>query len=88
MDEYQSELNALKILLSQTDYVPNKLIEGLIETLSGATPVTLLTDLAAYIKSAGAEYGEVIWSRAGFRQRINELEDLMEKAEDAERSDA
>ena len=78
MDEYQSELNALKILLSQTDHVPNKLIEGFIETLSGASPVTLLTDLAAYIKSASAEYGEVIRQRAGFRQRINELEKLLD----------
>lgn len=79
--DYESELNALKNLLSQTDRVPNKLIEGFIETLSGATPVTLLTDLGAYIKTAGEEYGEVIRRRAEFRRRINELEKLMEEGE-------
>lgn len=79
MDEYQSELNALKNLLSQTDHVPNKLIEGFIETLSTATPVTILTDLAGYIKSASEEYGEVIRRRADFRKRINELEKLMDE---------
>lgn len=77
----ENEILVLKNLLEQTDNIPNKIIEGLIDTLREATPVTLLADLAAYVKSVSAEYGDTIRQRAEWRKKINELEEVndMEK---------
>lgn len=77
-----NEINALKNLLEQTDHVPNKIIEGLIDTLRAATPVTLLGDLAEYIRSVSDEYGDVITKRARWREKINELERAIEGEEE------
>lgn len=75
MDNGNSELNALKNLLEQTDHISNKLIEGLIDTLREATPVTLLGDLTAYIKTVSDEYGDTIRQRAEWRREIDRLEE-------------
>ena len=68
------EIAALKNLLEQTDHVPNKLSEGIVLALDGATAVNAIPRLLAAVVSALDEYRYTIRSRAAWRTRINELE--------------
>ena len=76
MDKEQilSEITALKNLLEQSDHVPNKLAEGIVLALDGATAVNAIARLLSAVMSALEEYREVIKNRAAWRARINELE--------------
>lgn len=68
------EITALKNLLEQSDHVPNKLAEGIVLALDGATAVNAIPRLLAAVMSALDEYREVVKNRAAWRARINELE--------------
>lgn len=68
------EITALKNLLEQSDHVPNKLIEGIVLALDGATAVNAIPRLLEAVVSALDEYRDTIRSRAAWRQRINDLE--------------
>lgn len=87
MDKEQiiSEITALKNLLEQSDHVPNKLAEGIVLALDGATAVNAIVRLLSAVMSALEEYREVIKNRAAWRARINELEAMMTTLEDIER---
>ena len=76
MDKEQilSEITALKNLLEQSDHVPNKLAEGIVLALDGATVVNAIARLLSAVMSALEEYREVIKNRSAWRARINELE--------------
>ena len=69
-----SEIAALKNLLEQTDHVPNKLAEGIVLALDGATAVNAIPRLLAAVMSALEEYRDIVKNRAAWRARINELE--------------
>ena len=69
-----AEITALKNLLEQSDYVPNKLAEGIVLALDGATAVNAIPRLLAAVMSALDEYRDVVKKRAEWRARINELE--------------
>lgn len=69
-----AEITALKNLLEQSDHVPNKLAEGIVLALDGATAVNAIARLLSAVMSALEEYREVIKNRAAWRARINELE--------------
>lgn len=56
----QAEINALKSLLHDTDYKANKLIEGLVATMNGATAVNFIS---RFIGMAGRRYAG-IWGRS------------------------
>ena len=87
MDKEQilSEITALKNLLEQSDHVPNKLSEGIVLALDGATAVNAIARLLSAVMSALEEYREVIKNRAAWRARINELEAMMTTLDDIER---
>ena len=76
MDQEQimAEIAALKNLLEQSDHVPNKLSEGIVLALDGATVVNAIPRLLASVMSALEEYRDVVKNRAAWRARINELE--------------
>ena len=73
-EQIMAEITALKNLLEQSDYVPNKLSEGIVLALDGATAVNAIPRLLAAAMSSLEEYREVIKNRAAWRGRINELE--------------
>ena len=78
----QGEINALKSLLVDTDYKANKIIEGLVATMSGATAVNFISRFVAWLSDAMREYGEVVSSRAAWRKKINALEAELETLTD------
>lgn len=65
----QAEINALKSLLRDTDYKANKLIEGLVAAMDGATAVNFISRFIAWLADAMREYGDVVSSgRLGARR--------------------
>ena len=78
----QAEINALKSLLRDTDYKANKLIEGLVATMNGATAVNFISRFIAWLADAMREYGDVVSSRAAWREKINALETELETLTD------
>lgn len=78
----QAEINALKSLLRDTDYKANKLIEGLVATMNGATAVNFISRFIAWLADATREYGDVVSSRADWREKINALEAELETLTD------
>ena len=73
-EQIASEIAALKNLLEQSDHIPNKLSEGIVLALDGATAVNAIPRLLAAVMSALDEYRDVVKNRAEWRARINELE--------------
>ena len=73
-EQIAAEIAALKNLLDQSDHVPNKLAEGIVLALDGATAVNAIPHLLAAVMSALEEYRDVVKNRAAWRERINELE--------------
>ena len=73
-EQIMAEIVALKNLLEQSDHVPNKLSEGIVLALDGATAVNVIPRLLAAVMSALEEYRDVVKNRAEWRARINELE--------------
>ena len=73
-EQITAEITALKNLLEQSDHVPNKLSEGIVLALDGATAVNAIPRLLAAVMSALEEYRDVVKNRAAWRERINELE--------------
>ena len=69
-----AEIAALKNLLEQSDHVPNKLSEGIVLAMDGATAVNAIPRLLASVMSSLEEYRDVVKNRAEWRARINELE--------------
>ena len=78
----QAEINALKSLLRDTDYKANKLIEGLVATMNGATAVNFISRFIAWLADAMREYGDVVSSRTAWREKINALEAELETLTD------
>ena len=74
-----AEITALKNLLCQSDHIPNKLIEGIVLAIDGATAINAVTRLLTAVASALDEYRDVVRNRATWRTRINELEAELEK---------
>lgn len=73
-EQISSEITAMENLLQQSDYVPNKLTDGIVLALDGATAVNAIPRLLAAVMDALEEYRDVVKNRAAWRARINELE--------------
>lgn len=73
-EQIESEIAALKNLLEQSDHVPNKLSEGIVLALDGATAVNAIPRLLVAVMSALEEYRDIVNNRAAWRAKINELE--------------
>ena len=76
-EQIEGEIRALKSLLVDTDYNSNKLIEGLVDHMSSATPENFIDEFVAWLKATLAQYGEVAQNRAAWRATINELEAML-----------
>ena len=83
-EQILAEITALKDLLCQSDHVPNKLSEGIVLALDGATAVNALPRLLATVMNSLDEYRDLIKSRATWRARINDLEAKLKNLTDGE----
>ena len=84
MDREQiiAEITALKMLLVETDYNSNKLIESLALTMSDASAVNFIAKFVSWLSGAVNEFGEVVRNRAAWRARINKLEEELAELPD------
>lgn len=80
-EQIAAEISALKNLLEQSDHVPNKLTEGIVLALDGATAVNAIPRLLAAVVTALDEYRDIVKNRAAWRARINELEEELIRIE-------
>lgn len=83
-DTILAEITALKLLLADSDYKANKLIEGLVVAMNGATAVNFISRFIAWLLDAMHEFGDVVASRAAWREKINTLEAELELLDHAE----
>lgn len=74
IEEYESEYDFYITFLAQTDHIPNKIIEALIEDLAAATLVDFISVFINFIKNVRIEYKEVLECRKFARDEINRLE--------------
>lgn len=80
-EQIMAEIAAMKNLLEQSDHIPNKLSEGIVLALDGATAVNAIPRLLAAVMSALEEYRDIVKNRAAWRARINELEAELDRIE-------
>lgn len=80
-EQIMAEIAAMKNLLEQSDHIPNKLSEGIVLALDGATVVNAIPRLLAAVMSALEEYRDIVKNRAAWRERINELEEELVRIE-------
>jgi hypothetical protein len=74
-DQIIGEITALKSLLRDTDYEVTKYAEGL-------TACTTQAEIEAYREAFMAQYGEVIANRQAWRNKIRELEEVLDALDD------
>lgn len=72
------QINGLKSLLADTDYVANKIVESLVATMQDATAIDFIAKFLLWLASCAAEYGDTIRKRAQWRAKIRELEQQLE----------
>lgn len=77
-ERIEEQINGLRSLLSDTDYVANKIVESLVETMQDATAVNFIAKFLVWLASCAAEYGDTIRRRSQWREQIRELEQQME----------
>lgn len=70
----QNKIDELQKTLLDTDYIPNKIIEELIEDLASATALNFVNVFIDFIIKVRGEYKEVLASRKKAREEINRLE--------------
>lgn len=79
-ENYFTELDFYRTFLQQTDHIPNKIIEKLVEDLAEATLLNILEVLFKFIAAIKVEYKEILQYRKQAREKINELEAAEEQA--------
>ena len=72
-DTIDTERMFYETFLIQTDHIPNKIIERLVEDLSGATLLNVLEVIFSFISAVNVEYKEVLQYRKQAREMINKL---------------
>ena len=71
---YETESEFYETFLIQTDHIPNKIIESLIENLAGATALNFIGVFIQFIADARIHYSDVLKYRKFAREKINRLE--------------
>ena len=66
------------VFLIQTDHIPNKIIESLIENLADATALNFITVFIQFIVDVRVHYREILKLRKQAREEINRLESKAE----------
>ena len=72
--EYEDEAVFYQTFLIQTDHIPNKIVERLIENLADATALNLISVFIQFIKDVKANYNDILLYRKFAREEINRLE--------------
>ena len=73
--EYETESEFYETFLIQTDHIPNKIIESLIENLADATALNFIGVFIQFIADARIHYSEILKLRKQAREEINRLKD-------------
>lgn len=73
-DNVDTEKAFYKTFLIQTDHIPNKIIESLIENLASATLTTFIGVFLDFIKQVRVDYKDVLQCRKTAREEINRIE--------------
>ena len=74
ISEYETESEFYETFLIQTDFIPNKIIESLIENLADATALNFITAFIQFIKDVKVNYNDILLYRKFARKEINRLE--------------
>ena len=69
-----TEIEFYESILNQTDHIPNKIIESLIENLADATALNFITVFIQFIVDVRVHYSEILKLRKQAREEINRLE--------------
>lgn len=72
--EYETESEFYETFLIQTDHIPNKIIESLIENLADATALNFISVFIQFIKDVKVNYNDILLYRKFARKEINRLE--------------
>lgn len=72
-DNIQTEITVYQTFLLQTDHIPNKIIEKLVEDLASATILNMVEVFLKFIISIKTEYREILELRKYAREEINRL---------------
>ena len=72
--EYETESAFYETFLIQTDFIPNKIIESLIENLADATALNFITVFIKFLADVRIHYSDVLKLRKQAREEINRLE--------------
>ena len=72
--EYETESEFYETFLIQTDHIPNKIIESLIENLADATALNFISVFIQFIKDVKVNYNDILLYRKFAREEINRLE--------------
>ena len=62
------------VFLIQTDHIPNKIIESLIENLADATALNFITVFIKFLADVRIHYNDVLKARKQAREEIKRLE--------------
>ena len=68
------EIEFYESILNQTDHIPNKIIESLIENLADATALNFIGVFVQFIADVRIHYSDVLKLRKQAREEINRLE--------------
>ena len=72
--EYETESEFYETFLIQTDHIPNKIIESLVENLATATALNFISAFIQFIKDVKVNYNDILLYRKFARAEINRLE--------------
>ena len=77
LETFQEEFTEIEFyesILNQTDHIPNKIIESLIENLTDATALNFITVFIKFLADVRIHYSDVLKLRKQARAEINRLE--------------
>lgn len=72
--EYETESEFYETFLIQTDFIPNKIIESLIENLADATVLDFISVFIKFIADVRVNYNDILKYRKYAREEINRIE--------------
>ena len=72
--EYETESEFYETFLIQTDHIPNKIIESLVENLATATALNFISVFIQFIKDVKVNYNDILLYRKFAREEINRLD--------------
>ena len=72
--EYETESAFYETFLIQTDHIPSKILEQLIENLATATALDFISVFIQFIKDVKVNYNDILLYRKFAREEINRLE--------------